>query len=493
MNLFFLISLFAFLSCSQIQPISEVEVHQDDSKQFEALFSENIPEGVTPIRSFQVEKQNIVRKKVIEKYPVKKTSQKGLGFDKKYEKHELFKWWVKYFTGRDKERFQRVINRSLRYEELVKSTLRSEGLPEDLFYLAFIESGFVIGAKSRASAVGIWQFMAGTGTQYGLYIDDYIDERNDPVRSTKAAAKYLRKLYQAYQNWELALAAYNTGEYRILTAVMKGETRDYWTLCQKKFLPRETRNYVPKLMAAMKIAKNYRKYGFYKSRELKKFGEVKGVSIPSGVSLKRVATTFNLPYRSLKEINPHISEGEISPSFDEYKIWVPSKRYAFAMMQKDKLNKYVPKKKKFTHRVRPGENLSSIANKYSVSVSQIRMINKLKSNRIYVGQKLFVQKRSRRKKEKDINSYRVKRGDTLFKISTKFNIRISNLMKYNNLKSKRVYVGQKINLGPLKSHKVKPGESLNSIARKYGVQVRKIMRKNSLTSTTIFPGQVLRL
>ena len=149
MNLFFLISLFAFLSCSQIQPISEVEVHQDDSKQFEALFSENIPEGVIPIRSFQVEKQNIVRKKVIEKYPVKKTSQKGLGFDKKYEKHELFKWWVKYFTGRDKERFQRVINRSLRYEKLVKSTLRSEGLPEDLFYLAFIESGFVVGAKSR--------------------------------------------------------------------------------------------------------------------------------------------------------------------------------------------------------------------------------------------------------------------------------------------------------------------------------------------------------
>ena len=212
--------------------------------------------------------------------------------------------------------------------------MKREGLPEDLFYLAFIESGFVVGAKSRASAVGIWQFMAGTGSHYGLYIDDYIDERNDPVRSTKAAAKYLRKLYQAYQNWELALAAYNTGEYRILTAVMKGETRDYWQLSKKKFLPRETRNYIPKLMAAMKIAKNYKKYGFHKNYQAKKFGKVKGIEVPSGVSLKKIASTFKLPINDLKQINPHIHSGEISPSFQKYKIWVPELRYEYAELQK---------------------------------------------------------------------------------------------------------------------------------------------------------------
>ena len=119
-----------------------------------------------------------------------------------------------------------------------------------------IESGYSTGAKSWASAVGIWQFIRGTGKRYGLKINKYVDERKDPVRATRAAARYLASLYRVYQNWELAMSAYNAGEGRVLGAIMRGHTRDFWELSRKKLLPRETRNYVPKMMAAVKIGQN---------------------------------------------------------------------------------------------------------------------------------------------------------------------------------------------------------------------------------------------
>ena len=149
-----------------------------------------------------------------------------------------------------------------KYKEVVQTILSENGLPEDLYYLAFVESGFVVNAKSSASAQGVWQFMKGTAKQYGLVVDSYMDERNDPIRSTEAASKYLRKLYSAYNSWELAFAAYNAGEYRVLSSIMKAEDRDFWKLSDKKMLPKETRNYVPKILAARHVAKNWSRYGF---------------------------------------------------------------------------------------------------------------------------------------------------------------------------------------------------------------------------------------
>src|SRR5690606_16029392 len=135
--------------------------------------------------------------------------------------------WVKYFSEKDRKRFSHFLNRGEHYRDLIQATLESYSLPIELYYLAMIESGYVAHATSHASAVGAWQFMRSTGKRYGLYVDNYVDERRDPIRSTEAAAKYLTDLYNVFQSWELALAAYNCGENRVLRAVMQGKTRNF--------------------------------------------------------------------------------------------------------------------------------------------------------------------------------------------------------------------------------------------------------------------------
>ena len=155
------------------------------------------------------------------------------------------------------------LERSARYLPIMKTVIRDAKLPDDLVYVALIESGFSPKAHSRSNAVGYWQFIYGTGKRYGLRIDGYVDERRDPVLSTHAAVNYFKDLYSLFGSWPLALAAYNTGEYRVNRAVLKYYNRDYWYLISKKAIPRETRNYVPKLIAAIRIANNPAKYGFF--------------------------------------------------------------------------------------------------------------------------------------------------------------------------------------------------------------------------------------
>lgn len=148
--------------------------------------------------------------------------------------------WIEYFTTRDKERFQRFLDRGQPYRDVVENTLEENDLPAELYYLAMIESGFRTNALSHAKAVGVWQFIPGTARRYGLRIDRHVDERRDPIRATEAAAKYLRDLYNVFGSWHLAMAAYNAGEIRVLRAVFKGRTRNFWELIEAKTLPRVT-------------------------------------------------------------------------------------------------------------------------------------------------------------------------------------------------------------------------------------------------------------
>lgn len=146
------------------------------------------------------------------------------------ELNEHVQRWITYFTERDRERFQRFLNRGQLYRDVVENVLEENDLPAELYYLAMIESGFRTDAHSHASAVGVWQFIPGTARRYGLRIDRYVDERRDPIRATEAAAKYLRDLYNVFGSWHLAMAAYNAGEIRVLRAVFKGRTRNFWEL-----------------------------------------------------------------------------------------------------------------------------------------------------------------------------------------------------------------------------------------------------------------------
>ena len=418
--------------------------------------------------------------------------------------HKLIDKWIYHYSVVDRERFQRMLNRGEVYREVVQNILEDNGLPKDLFYLALIESGFVMNATSSASAVGFWQFIRGTGKQYGLQVDHDVDERNDPIRATQAAAKYLRKLYGAYQSWELAMAAYNTGEYRVLTAVMRGETRDYWNLVDRKMLPGETRNYVPKFAAAVYLSKNLKKYNFtvQKPGNELKYPDLESLEVPSPSTLKEISSKIGIGVETLKKFNPHLKRARTPSSFSKYEVWLPESIIDFARLQAHKIKRTTKRYYSGTsgdrnyYRVKKGDSLYRIAKKFNMSIGQLKSINKLSRETINIGQRLRVTKNSYTSPDSK-KYYRVKNGDSLSIISRKFNIRISNLKKYNNMRSDKIFIGQRLRLdGDSKSmnvHFVRRGENLTYIARKYGVAVSSLRKKNRLRGNTIYPGQKLKL
>ncbi len=184
------------------------------------------------------------------------------GYDVPIQENKQVKAYLVYFSTQRKEVIRRQLARSTHYLPMIKEVFREYGLPEDLAYLAMIESGFNPEAQSPAGARGLWQFMKGTGVRYGLVINGYVDERRDPVKSTHAAARYLRDLYRQFGSWYLAAASYNCGEKRVQKELNKGNGQNFWQLSADKCLPSETENYVPQMIAATIIAKNPEKFGF---------------------------------------------------------------------------------------------------------------------------------------------------------------------------------------------------------------------------------------
>lgn len=179
--------------------------------------------------------------------------------------HGLNPWvegWVDYFSRRDRDRFKRHLFNARKYQDVVEGILTQYGLPLDLFFVGLIESGYNLGIKSRASAVGPWQFIRSTAKIYGLRMRGGVDERTDLIKSTHAAARHLRDLKRQFGSWELALAAYNAGAGRVQRAIKKGGTRNHLSLIKRKLLPAETRQYLPKFLAAAKIFRNPQRYGF---------------------------------------------------------------------------------------------------------------------------------------------------------------------------------------------------------------------------------------
>ncbi len=366
--------------------------------------------------------------------------------------------WIQYFTQNDRERFQRFLNRGEKYRSVVQAVLKENDVPHEFYYLAMIESGYVTHASSRAKAVGVWQFIRSTAKRYDLDSNYYIDERQDPIRATEAAAKYLRDLFTAFQSWDLAMAAYNAGEYRILTAIIKGKSRNFWELCDKKLLPPETRNYVPKFIAAATIGEDPEKYGFTIASN-NDYPDVTAMELPSPIRLKDLANKTSIPLSLLRQTNPHLKRGVTPPYSDSYEIWIPEtdekaiKKMlpTIASLKIKGLNKkkYANHKRNY-HRVRKGENLISIARKYRVSVRYLKRLNRLRSSKIYAGRNLRISTRGYHKmakKGRRSNTYRhykVRRGDTLSSIARRNRTSIRKLMKINRLRSSRIYPGMKL-------------------------------------------------
>lgn len=243
-------------------------------------------------------------------------------------RNEAVQRFVDLFHHSQSDRMALYLKRSGRYEGMIRRKLRENGMPEDLLYLSMIESGFKPDARSDAAAVGLWQFVADTGRRYGLRIDSYVDERLDPVKSTDAALRYLRDLYDRFGSWSLAAAAYNSGENRVArimeeeTGSVRGMEGDFWRIRDR--LPSETREYVPLMFAAALIAKEPHKYGL---DQVERFlpTPVEQVFVPGGTSLKTLAAALRLPAAHLLELNPHLIQG-VTPPGDPYPVNIPAGR-----------------------------------------------------------------------------------------------------------------------------------------------------------------------
>ena len=413
--------------------------------------------------------------------------------------------WISYFTVKkeNRARFQRFLNRGAMYKESVLEILKDNGMPEELYYLPIIESGYQTHARSHASAVGTWQFIRGTGKNYGLRIDSYVDERRDPIRSTEAATKYLRDLYRVFNDWYLAMASYNAGESRVMGAIMRGNTRSFWELSKKKVLPRETRNYVPKFLAAVIIGENPDRYGFHVGAN-DTFPDIEAVEVPGSLSLNHIAGAMNYPLKKLKELNPHLLRSHTPPS-KGYDLWVPDgfastlqskKKYLAAKVNRS-LRVARTSKGSGHYRVRRGDNLSSISKKYNVTISALKRANSLRSSRIRIGQRLRIPGRAIASLQSDRRYHKVKRGENLSLIAKKHGLSIHYLKKINRLKNAKIYPGQKLITAARKvkansNYRVRRGDNLTLIAKKVGVSMAHLKKVNRIRGSKIFVGQLLK-
>lgn len=345
--------------------------------------------------------------------PAQKPKKKQIPF----EFNQKVADWIQYFSQKDRERFQRFLDRGEPYREVIENILEENQVPVDLYYLGMIESGFSTHAKSHAKAAGVWQFMRGTGKEYGLSSDAYVDQRLDPIRATEAAAKMLRDLYRDFHSWYLAMAAYNAGPGRIRSAIRRAGTNDFWELVERKKLPRETMEYVPKFLAARYIGENPELFAFYLNEE-KKYPNVELVKVPSPIPFGSIEKTCGMPEGTLSFVNPHYLKSYTHPghSFDE--IWVPE-NYKKVVEEKSRAlasetirvkpvrEKIAPVPERVPlYLVRKGDNLKNIARKRGLSVAYLKRVNALKSDRVVPGQRLklaassYHQKRAHPRKHK---------------------------------------------------------------------------------------------
>lgn len=274
-------------------------------------------------------------------------------------------------TIRDK--FVTWLARSGKYIPFMKNLLKEHGLPEDLVYMALIESGFDPYAYSRSKAVGQWQFIYRTGKRYGLKVNWWVDERRDPEKSTIAAAKYLKDLYEMFACWYLAAAGYNAGEYKIIKAMKRFRTEDFWTLSKHRYLNRETKNYVPLMIAAALVAKDPVKYGFtdIEYQEPLRYEKVK---VPELTDLSHIAKACEISLEEIKDLNPELQRGVTPPNEAEYEIKIPfAKKDLFTrnFLALQPLEKFQFK----THVVKKGETLRGIAKLYRVDLDPLLEIN----------------------------------------------------------------------------------------------------------------------
>lgn len=380
--------------------------------------------------------------------------------------NERVEFFIRYFQTKMRNHFERWLARSTRYLPMIKGIMAENGLPEDLAYLALIESGFNPLAVSRAKAVGMWQFIKGTANKYGLEVNWWIDERRDPEKSTRAAARYLKDLYSMFNSWYLAAAAYNAGEKKILKAIDKHKSDDFWVMARYKYLKRETKDYIPKYIAALLIAKEPEKYGFY-GVEYHEPLVYEEVEVPGAMDLRVIAQACGCSVEEIKELNPELTRWFTPHDYPAFRIKIPLER---ADTLRENLAQIPPQERLrfLTHKVKKGETLSRIARVYGVTTEPLLYFNNLKkAGSLRVGMEIVVPVRGatrlngkvqqpRLEKVANLKTlkpsvketiYTVKRGDTLWDIAERFGVRTESIIGWNEINGNgRIYPGDRLKI-----------------------------------------------
>jgi len=375
--------------------------------------------------------------------------------------------YVELFQGRLREFLATGLARGTQYLPMIQNVFRAEGLPLDLAYVPLIESAFKPTALSKAKAKGVWQFMRGTALENGLRQDWYIDERSDPEKATIAAAKYLKALYGTFDDWHLAMASYNGGPGRLQRAIRRSGRDNFWSLsATSRYLPRETREYVPMILAAVIIAKNPIKYGFDATATMVAATET--VPVPPAVDLRRISEWAGVSADEIQQLNPELRRWTTPIRGESYSLKVPTGtadviRERIASAGPNELNALQ------WHVVRRGETLSSIARKLRVSRADLAEANYLRAtSKVTIGQKLLIPRMP--------SAAVLARAATGSGVVTAAENRSSTLGEEMAEESPRVF------------HLVRAGETLSSIARKYQTTIEHLRAWNNLRGSTLRIG-----
>jgi membrane-bound lytic murein transglycosylase D len=461
--------------------------------------------------------------------------------------------YLHFFQTRFREQFAQWLQRSTVYHSMMEAELAEAGLPRDLAYLAMIESGYNPTACSRSMAVGLWQFMEGTGLQYNLEIDKFVDERRHPEKATRAAVAFLADLYREFGDWHLAIAAYNGGPGKIRTGLAKYKSSNFWELASQDYLSLETKRYVPKLIAALIIAKQPEKFGF---TNLTYYTPPRYdiLNVKPGMSLEGVALISNCDIGRIKQLNPELRQDKTPLNVSEYELRIPEATAKLALKNISRLHPVVSTNYK-SHKIVKGDTLTSICAQYDVNKTTLLKANNLRSGKLSNGQNLRIPynttsyqllpeqiaKTSATSRE-NLVMHLVKPGDTVSRISRLYNVPVEMVMAWNGLKNvKAVRPGQQLALytnqgkasnagealaavdktsrpGPDKpailalkadhrkthvtevratdayaSYNVQDGDTLWTISQKFSASTTEIKKLNNLKSDLIYPGIVLKL
>ena len=384
---------------------------------------------------------------------------------------------IKSYLKNRRKPIQRLITLSSFYFPMFERELDNYDIPLEVKYLAIVESALKPRARSRVGATGLWQFMFATGKMYGLDVSSYVDERSDPIKSTEAAAKYLAKLYEIFGDWDLALAAYNSGPGNVTKAIRRsGGYQNYWNI--RHNLPRETAGYLPAFLANMYIFEYAREHGFKQYKSETAYFETDTVRVKQMITLDQVSEVTGAPVETLQFLNPSYKLDIIPFIKDEnYTLRLPNdvigkfvnnedSIYAFAKAEFEKREKPLPQffnaNDRIRYRIRSGDYLGKIGRMYGVRVSDIKRWNGLRSNNISIGQRLTIYPRkpyiaappvapkktaATKPLSGNTTTYIVQSGDSLWSISQKFSgVSVQNIKDWNDISGSKLKPGMKLKI-----------------------------------------------